>query len=251
VGARPFHRSLGTLWRWDAELASLLALLIAVCWLLSFAMVESLRSYLRRVFSADLLFAAAALVLLGVQYLWLIQTDASPTLSSVGDYVDWMVLGSIAALSAWIALFHTACSHRENSRLVGDVLLVEATVCLAAAASRARVGGSLVAWQHFRSVMLIGAPVAAGLVVLLALAHLVERPRREPTVYDEHLFFFGPGGLALQRPVSEGSSGASVTESTGVSEGSSGASVTESTGVSEGSSGASDPSPSQSDGQFG
>jgi hypothetical protein len=206
VGARPFGRGLGTLWRWDAELASLLALLVAVCWLLSFAMVEALRSELRRIFAADLLFAGAALALVALQFLWLVQTSTSPTLSSVGDYIDWIALGVIAAVSAWIALFHTACSHRENSRLVGYVLLAEATVCLAGAASRARVGGSLVAWHQFRSAMLILTPVAAALLVLLALAHLGGRPRPEPTINDEHLFFFGPSGVAPPPPPSEGSS---------------------------------------------
>ena len=89
--------------------------------------------------------------MLALQYLWLAQTNPSPTLSSVGDYLDWIVLGLIAAVSAWIALFHTACSHRENSRLVGFVLLTESTACILAAASRARVGGSIIAWHQLRS----------------------------------------------------------------------------------------------------
>jgi hypothetical protein len=204
--------------------------------------------------------------LLGLQFLWLAQTSTSPTLSSVGDYVDWILLGVVAALSAWIALFHTACSHRENSRLVGYLLLGEATVCLAAAASRARVGGSVVAWHEFRSAMLIAAPATAGLLVLLALAHLAGRPRPEPTVNDEHLFFFGPSGVAPSRGPSEGTSpgageGASAptsedeqraTEgasartshsSSGVAEGTSAGATEQSTAASQGSSGASEGAP--------
>jgi hypothetical protein len=203
VGARPFHRSLGTLWRWDAELASLLGLLIAVCWLLSFAMIEGLRAKLRAAFSTYSVFAAVTLSLLLLQGLWLLQTNSTPTLSSVGDYVDWIVLGLIAAGGAWVALFHTACAHRENSRLVGLVLLAEATACLAATASRARVGGSIVAWQHLRAAMLVAVPVAAGAIVLLAIAHFFGRPLPEPGVNDEQLFFFGPGGLAPPRPPSD------------------------------------------------
>jgi len=211
VGARPFHRGLGTLWRWDAELASLLALVIAVCWLLSFAMVEALRSALRRVFANDLVFAGAVIVLLAVQYAWLAQTNQSPMLSSVGDYIDWIVLGLIAAVGAWIALFHTACSHRENSRLIGFVVVLEATVCLAGAASRARVGGSMVAWHQLRAAMLIVAPAAAGVILLLVVAHLYGRPRPEPTINDEHLFFFGPSGVAPAPPPSEGASSSAQT----------------------------------------
>jgi hypothetical protein len=253
VGARPFHRGLGTLWRWDAVFASVLALLIAVCWILSFAMVEGLRAQLRRAFSSNLVFEGAALLLLSVQFLWLAQTSTTPTLSIVGDYVDWAVLGLIAAVSMWIALFHTACAHRENSRLVGYVLLAEATVCLAAAASRARIGGSLLEWQQFRSVMLVLAPVAAGLVVMLALAHLAGRPLREQTVNDEHLFFFGPGGVALP-PASQGaSSGASGGGAAESSSGASGGGAAESSsgasggGAAESSSGASGGGAAESD----
>jgi hypothetical protein len=206
VGLRPLHRSLGTLWRWDAELATVLGMLIGVCWLLSFMMLEGLRARLRRLFSSYVAFAGVVLALLAVQGMWLAQTAPVAVLSDVGGHLDWVVLAALAGVSAWVALFHTACPHRENARLIGNILLTEATLALAAAASRARIASSVISWHDARYAMLLIVPGAVVLVLVCVLAHAAGRPRRELTVNDEEIFFFGPGGVSPPRLGGETSS---------------------------------------------
>jgi hypothetical protein len=200
VGIHPFHESVHTLWRWSAEVATILGLLIGGCWVFSFSILEPVRARLRTLLSNYWAFALSGLGLVVLQWLWLSQTARIAGLANVGSYTDWLVLGSIGLLGGWVALFYRTVAHPPNSRMVGQVLLFVSACCVVAAASRASVGHGILAWRHVRLFTSWALVIAAAAMLILFVMHTFGVPGPEPTINDEELFFMGPSGVAAPEP---------------------------------------------------
>ncbi len=196
VGVEPFHEDLPTLWRFAADVATVLAVLVGTCWFFSFMMLEGARAYLRRRLSSYWVFAGTASFLAALAWAWLLQTDRFANLRVPGDYVDWLALGLIGAASVWVASFSSATEHRENARLVAYALFATGAVALLAAANRARLGHTVISWAGMRGAALVVVPAVLAFMALAMLAHLFGRPREGLTIADEARFYVGPSGVS-------------------------------------------------------
>lgn len=196
VGIDPFHETVHTLWRWAAEVATIAGVLLAACWAFSFSILEPVRARLRSLLASYWAFAGCALALVLVLWLWLSHTAHTANLTRVRDYVDWIGLGLLGVLAAWIALFFKSVAHPTNSRMVGQLLLFAGGLCVVAAARRATVGHGLAAWSDIRAVTWWALPATGVSILALVVLHLLDLPRAERTVDDEDLFFIGPAGVA-------------------------------------------------------
>jgi hypothetical protein len=205
VGIHPFHEPIHTLWRWEAEAATILGVLVGACWVFSFSVLEPVRARMRRLLRRYWVFAPVALIFVAMQWVWLGQTVHTAALGDLGNYLDWIALVVLGVLGGWVALFYRAVEHPTNSRLVGLVLLFASACCVASAASRASVGHGIVAWHQVRPLALAAATAAMAAVVLLIVLHLFSLPTAEPTTSDEELFFIGSVGVAAAAPQEQAS----------------------------------------------